>query len=516
VAFYVDQRVFHGGALVLFQRNLAVAVPGAKKHRPAKWYMRLKIAGHKGYITQSTKLTSYEDAYEFAKNELFRLQHAANMGHSLDEYTFEKHWDDWYQRQVANGAWEDSRKNWHRLYAERYFKSYFSNADGSSKLLNEITPQVAAAYWDWRIAYWSSGQGERLIAYNPKRRGAKTRTTSNAKKAPSDKTLQMEQSALNQIFGNAAERGRIQQFIKFRPPRRRSGKQDRRPDFEHGEDYDTLVRYLRSYRDCEGVFRNDRVNGWHLQQRQQMYYFVLFLANSGLRVGEARQMTWADVKFDVPLDGSDLEIAEVRVPKRDTKKGEVRYVQTQPNANDYLKKWKELTPFKDKNDPVWHGQQSVDGKPSKFKDLNKGFQAFLRRVPVDGRPDGLLFNRDGERRTLYSLRHTYATMRRRLGNVDTEDLAMNMGCQPIQITKHYSHVTTQHKRREITKMVPKPNKKRKEEVAMQTLQPPFQHPAQQAMQDDAFKLEVVRRFQCGELSGEAMQAVLNSMKPQNT
>ena len=36
-----------------------------------------------------TKLTTYEDAYEYAKNELLRLQHAAKLGHSLDDYTFE-------------------------------------------------------------------------------------------------------------------------------------------------------------------------------------------------------------------------------------------------------------------------------------------------------------------------------------------------------------------------------------------------------------------------------------------
>jgi len=77
VAFYEDRVEHFGGALVLFKRNLAVAVPNAKTHRKQAWYMRLKIGGRKGYITHSTKLTTYEDAYEYAKNELLRLQHAA-------------------------------------------------------------------------------------------------------------------------------------------------------------------------------------------------------------------------------------------------------------------------------------------------------------------------------------------------------------------------------------------------------------------------------------------------------
>ena len=96
MAFYEDKREHYGGALVLFKRNLTVAVPNAKTHRRANWYMRLKIGGRKGYVTRSTKLTIYEDAYEYAKSELLRLQQAAKLGHSLDEHTFEQHWRDWF------------------------------------------------------------------------------------------------------------------------------------------------------------------------------------------------------------------------------------------------------------------------------------------------------------------------------------------------------------------------------------------------------------------------------------
>ena len=77
MAFYEDRVEHFGGALVLFKRNLSVAVPNAKAHRKPNWYMRLKIGGRKGYVTRSTKLTVYEDAYEYAKSELLRLQQAS-------------------------------------------------------------------------------------------------------------------------------------------------------------------------------------------------------------------------------------------------------------------------------------------------------------------------------------------------------------------------------------------------------------------------------------------------------
>ena len=68
--------------------------------------MRLKIGGRKVNLTRSTKLTMYENASEFAKSDLLRLQQAVRLEHSFDEYTFEKHWNDWHERNMRNGTWQ--------------------------------------------------------------------------------------------------------------------------------------------------------------------------------------------------------------------------------------------------------------------------------------------------------------------------------------------------------------------------------------------------------------------------
>ncbi|OUS08671.1 hypothetical protein A9Q96_04355 [Rhodobacterales bacterium 52_120_T64] len=271
MAFYENRHEHLDGALVLFTRNLAVAVPNSKNHRKHTWHMRLKIAGRKGYVTRSTKLTKYEDAYEFAKGELLRLQHAVKLGHSLDEYTFEKHWNDWFERNKRNGTWSDDRVKWHENYFKRYFNEYFSSADYGSMLLNDITPQYAAEYWDWRKDYWKQGKGVNLREYNPKRRNAKTRTARNAKDNPAVKTLQMEQSALNHIFYDATERGRIQQVIKMRVKEKDRGTK-RRASFESETQLKTLIRNSRSYRDSVGRFKGTRLNAWHRLQRKQLYH----------------------------------------------------------------------------------------------------------------------------------------------------------------------------------------------------------------------------------------------------
>ena len=87
----------------------------------------------------------------------------------------------------------------------------------------------------------------------------------------------------------------------------------------------------------------------------------------------------------------------------------------------------------------------------KFVDLYRGFQIFLKPLPYNERVDGLLYDKDGDKRSLYSLRHTFATLRLEKGDVSIYDLAMNMGCKVAQIENHYSHVLTQQRRHEITK-----------------------------------------------------------------
>jgi len=398
--------------------------------------------GKKVLANRSTGLTKYEEAYVYAEREYFRLRNADALGHSLKDYTFQDHWDDWHKRKVNLGAWKAERQRWHEKLATRYFKEYFRYPDGTSMRLNEINAAFAKGYWEWRISYWKAGPGAKLIAYNPKRRGAKTKSTYNAAKIPAKKTLQMEQAALNEIFNDAREQGRLQQEFQFKAPFS-PDVDTRRPHFDQ-DDRLILMKQLRFYSQCQGVFKEDRVNKSHLTARQQLYRLVGFLINSGLRIGEARQMRWCDVLFDQvnPNGGDPVSVVSVR---KATKKKQNRDVQTQPYGNLILKRWKDETPFKGKNDYVWFTYTKDDAEQRPIGDLTKTFQNFLKRVPVEGRQEGLLVNREGERYAIYSLRHTYATLRRQHG-VSWEDLALNMGCGVAQLEKHYDHSTSNTRR----------------------------------------------------------------------
>ena len=445
MAYYNNKKEYFNGGLILYQRDLEVSNRKAKVHNKPKWYMRVKIKGMQGRaLVRSTKLTEFEDAYEYAKEEYLRLHSAIRLGHTLDEYTFEQHWKEWFERKVKEGVWTDSRKRWHLNYYNRYFSEYFSR-NNKSLLLNEINASVANSYWQWRINYWSSDKGKALQKYNPKRRTTKLVATANTAKVPSNKTLKMEQSALNQIFYDAFEHGRLQQVFKLKAPSIGSTDSQRASFTE--EEYNVLTRYLRSYRDNLGIFKGTNVHKMHMLQRQQMYYLILFIANSGLRVGEVRECKWQDIKFDID-NGNDELIAEVRVSQH-TKTKKVRNVQTQPNANTYLKRWREITPFSKPNEYVFFSGSTEEQK--QFTDLNKTFKTILKKIPYNDREDGLLNDADGKRRSLYSLRHVYASMRLNRG-VSIYDLSLNMGTRVVQIERHYSHLLSAQRKSQITQM----------------------------------------------------------------
>ena len=266
----------------------------------------------------------------------------------------------------------------------------------------------------------------------------------------------------------------------------------RRAGFDTGNEYLVLVRNLRSYRDCVGRFASEGLNAWHKLHRAQLSYFIMFLLHSGLRVGEAREMRWSDLKLDEEVEGEDERIVEVRVSKA-TKKGQMRFVQAQTGANNALKEWRKISPHTAASDWVWFWQQhDADGKATQVGDLNKSFQQYLRSIEFDGRQDGLLNDRDGDRRSLYSLRHTYATLRLEKGDVRVYDLSINMGCKVKQIETHYSHVVSKQRRQQITRTV----RKKKSSADNGA-----------AMQDDAFFAEIHRRYKAGEISDMAFLAI---------
>jgi len=69
------------------------------------------------------------------------------------------------------------------------------------------------------------------------------------------------------------------------------------------------------------------------------------------------------------------------------------------------------------------------------KGMHRSFEQFLKDL-------GILKDKFGDNRTLYSLRHTYATFSLIDGRVGIHDLARQMGTSVEMIEKHYSHLNS--------------------------------------------------------------------------
>jgi len=427
MAFYDRKEWLRDGRVLIY------TTAGAKS---AVWQMRLNVRGVTGYITKSTKTRNLGEAARVAEDEFDRLQARIREGAPIKDWTFDRHWKDWHKRNIEKGAWKKERAYWHEKYYNRYFSAYFGG-----KALNDITAEYMEGYWSWRNAYWQSGEGAKIRKDDAQRR--------NSKKRPAAKTLKMEQSALRQIFGDAHNLRRMKYLATIKAETQRES--GRRATFDR-EEYRALYRKLGHYVKCWAQFKDDRVHEGHLRQREQLRRYVLFLANTGLRVGEANDLRWEDL---TEFEDTDKK-TKLRIYVRETGKTGQRIVIGQARAVKYTRLWKQISEFTDKQDYVFYGQgRDENGRGKKHTNLNKTFRTLLQRIEYKERDGGLLYDADGKIRSLYSLRHYYATARLLLGEVSIHDLALNMGTSVKQIERHYSHVLIEQRSAEITRIVDK-------------------------------------------------------------
>ena len=161
------------------------------------------------------------------------------------------------------------------------------------------------------------------------------------------------------------------------------------------------------------------------RHRERLYLrqYILVLANTGIRVGEARKLRWRDLSSTRTLTGESRIVLTVR-----GKTGE-REVVCNEGVDEYLRRLAEFRTNELDHPPSVNEFIFCrrDGSPTgSFK---KGFERALREA-------GVLYGSDRQRRVPYSLRHTYATMRISEG-VSVFQLAANMGTSVEMIENFY-------------------------------------------------------------------------------
>ena len=187
------------------------------------------------------------------------------------------------------------------------------------------------------------------------------------------------------------------------------------------------------------------INKWAEEQpitahnRRLFWCYLTILRASGMRVGECQKLKWKQV-HKVKIDGkTHIRFTNVmgKTDKKGTKSRNITCLMEANKAIEDLMKINEK--HNNPEDFLWI---DINGKHiGTFKN------AFNRLMEDLG---DMRYGDDGKIRTLYSIRHTYATDRL-MENVNIVKLAMHMGTSPDIIYKTYNKIINDNLAKDIVK-----------------------------------------------------------------
>lgn len=361
------------GRIVLYKR------PGLK--RPA-WQARLRVPGASGYKIVSTRHHSLREAQRFALELYEELYLHVREGGSIHSKTFREVFDEWvlflHEMRCTQhgGSWEATTDRV-RAYALRYF---------GDRKIETLGAGDFSDFLKWRRSNYS-------------------------RKAPTAGTLGRERTCLMPLMKFALERGYIRQLPKIERPR---SKFERRPTFT----FDEWKAIEKLSHDWVEVGRQTAVG----RNRYVAQHYFFILANTGMRVGEARGMKWRDLRTIETHDGSRM-IAEV------SGKTGIREVVFQPGSEKFVENLFDLRREEIGDHPPDDGFVFAHKSGEAIRSFKTAFNSLVRFCDIP-------FERHGRRRTVYSLRHYYAT--ERLANETNPFLlAKQMGTSVDMLERYY-------------------------------------------------------------------------------
>ena len=375
-----------------------------RRERSKRWQAAFVIDGHT--IRISTGKRDLSEAKEYARETFLEYK----FRHKNDLPVVTKKFSD-----VAKLSIVDMRKQLdaglgRKVFAdyivciERYLIPFFG-----AQFVTSIDYQKIQDFYEWRRAKMG--------------------------REPKASTLNTHNSAMNRVFEEAVARG----FIAHKSVPlmvNRGEKSERRPDFTR-EEYATLIRKMPSWINLGKA-------GKPTDMRHLMRDYVLIMANTGMRHGtEALNLKWKHVTL---FEEKDLQYLEMSVSgktgRRDIicRSGTINYLKRIHERSEDIKH----IPFEDLL------KQRIDLPVLRLPDgtVSKNIHQTFRKFVTDA---GLITcPRTNQNRTLYSLRHTYATFALLNDGMDIHALAIQMGTSIGMIERHYSHLTPRLKKDMLT------------------------------------------------------------------
>ena len=295
-AFYENQYRLREGAILLYTR------PGAKK---LAYQARLKVPGVTGYVTRALKTRDLNAAVTEAEDLFYALRAEQKLGLDVrlsGNLKFKDFWKRFYG--VHETGLSVHRQKLHKFMATKYFIPYFGEYR-----VSDLPDAFVEKYWDWRINF-----------HNPENWEDAADIPSNAVTVPAQKTLDMEAGMLRQIFRWGKRVGLVKRepWIKATKVKHTKGV-ERRPSFTEDE-WKKVYTFLRTWVQekmassagkAGGTLHRSGPHALHRYQRELLRNYLLFMANSGLRPNEARQLCWRDVRMEKDVDNKAALVVEV-------------------------------------------------------------------------------------------------------------------------------------------------------------------------------------------------------------
>ena len=368
-----------------------------RRENSRKWQVHYKIEGVKTWFRKSVQTTDVDKAIQLAERMWMKATFDHEEGRPVISKKFKPVAEVVLRRlneEIQAGTARPIAKDYVsaiNLYLMPFYGNY--NVDS-------IKPAIVSEFHTWRKAK----VGREL----------------------SGSAQNNHNAALNLIFDEAIERGYLTAYE--RPMTKNTGvESDRRAEFSH-EELEAMMKYAAKFIDDGRTARTKII-------RELLAIYVPFMAATGMRPGtEAEFLEWRHIDVEV-RDGQPILHFRLQRGKR----GARNFV-AHNSCWLLLERLRQLSPdlssmtleeVLKKKIPKLLFRLSDGSVPDNW---NKPFRQWLE--------DSELLNCPvtGKERSLYSLRHYYATQRL-LEGIPIHDLAEQMGTSVLMITKHYSHLT---------------------------------------------------------------------------
>ena len=391
-------------AVTLVNENLAHARNGEvvlyKRGDSKRWQARFKLKDLKWHRV-ATKHVNIQFAAETACEAYDRARFLYDEKIPITSKRFDSVADiavDEMERQLKAGVGK-SVYNDYISVIKKYLKPFFG-----AKAINTIGYEEIKKYSDWR--------------------------TVQMKKPPVASTVTTHISAFNRIFDCAVERGWI--AAAQVPKMKNNGEKGVAREAFSLSEYKSLTSFMPKWAQ-KGHTAKTR------EMRELLRDYVLILVNTGMRHGtETKDLKWRDIEWITKNKEQYLQITVTgKVGKRqliarhNTEDYLIRIQQRQSNIahlefDTLLKRKLNEDVFK-----LRSGETTAN--------LSQTFNNLMRDSGLDADRDVK------QRRSLYSLRHTYAHLALLKERMDVYTLAKQMGTSVKMIEQHYGHLQPSQK-----------------------------------------------------------------------